>query len=83
VIKPSSDDYYVETHVVHEGPLSWSWTASLCQPWPSLDGVLSTDSGWRTTEKRAKRKADRVARQMMRAAASWTTRTYRAEDPAP
>ncbi|MGV9290721.1 hypothetical protein [Streptomyces sp. NPDC003719] len=40
---------------------------------------LDEDRGSRLTEKAAKRKADRVAQRMMRAAATWTSRTYEAE----
>ncbi|MET7975785.1 hypothetical protein ABZW44_22620 [Streptomyces mirabilis] len=82
MIKPDGDDYYATTHVVHEGTLAWSWNATLCQPWPALNDELDRDGGWCFTEKRANRKADRAARRMMRAAKSWTTRTYKpAEDP--
>jgi hypothetical protein len=78
VIKPDGDDYYVTTHVVRRGTGHWTWSAYLRQPWPALNTELDEDSGACFTEKRAKRKADRAAKRMMRAAASWTTRTYNA-----
>lgn len=78
MIKPDGDDYYTDTHVYRRGTLDWVWTAELCQPWPSRNLSLDDDSGSCVTEKRAKRKADRVARRMMRAAASWSSRTYKA-----
>lgn len=83
MIKPDGDDYYVTTHVVHRGTLDWSWRVELRQPWPAWNTLLDEDGGSRPTEKAAKRKADRVARHMMRAAASWTTRTYEAESEKP
>lgn len=79
MIKPDGDDYYATTDVFRYGRGAWSWSATLCQPWPARNGTLSEDSGWCLTEKRAKRKADRVARRMMRAAESWTSRTYSAD----
>lgn len=80
MIRPTRDDYYATTDVVRHGRLAWGWAVSLEQPWPALDSVLDTASGACMTEKRAKRKADRVARRMMRAADSWTTRTYEREE---
>ncbi|GAA3590697.1 hypothetical protein [Streptomyces osmaniensis] len=78
MIQPDSDDYYVDTHVFRQGALAWSWTATLRQPYRIRNSVLDEESGSRMTERAAKRKADRVARRMMRAAASWTSRTYEA-----
>jgi hypothetical protein len=80
VIKPSSGDYYATTHVYRRGALEWTWSATLHQPPPWEPYDLAHDSGWCFTEKRAKRKADRAARRMMRAADSWTTRIYKAKE---
>ena len=81
MIKPSSDDYYVTTDVVHEGGLlSWTWQAALRQPPPWRPYDLDHDYGWCWTEKRARRKAERAGRRMMRAANSWTSRTYTCEE---
>ena len=77
MIQPSGSDYYATTDIVRNGSLSWGWAANLRQPWPALDGVLDTASGWCWTKKRAERKADRAARRMMRAADSWARRTYK------
>lgn len=79
MIKPDRDDYYVSTEVYRAGKLAWVWSVTLRQPWPARETVLDEDSGYRMTEARAKRKADRVARRMMRAADSWTSRTYERE----
>lgn len=78
MIKPDRDDYYVTTDVYRRGRLDWAWQVELRQPWPARNTLLDEDYGSCATEKRAKRKADRVARRMMRAAASWTSRTYEA-----
>ncbi|MFJ3037749.1 hypothetical protein [Streptomyces tendae] len=83
MIKPDGDDYYATTHVVRQGALAWSWKVQLRQPWPAWNTLLDEDYGSRMTEKAAKRKADHVARRMMRAADSWTTRTYDADGSAP
>lgn len=76
MIKPDGDDYYVKTDVFRRGWADWAWNVQLRQPWPAWNLELDEDYGSCVTEKRAKRKADRVARRMMRAAASWTSREY-------
>ncbi|GHC36711.1 MULTISPECIES: hypothetical protein [Streptomyces rochei group] len=83
MIQPDGDDYYVTTNVYRRGTLDWAWEVTLRQPWPRLRTELDDDYGSRMTEKAAKRKADRVAQRMMRAAASWTSRTYEAEESRP
>ncbi|NUQ95784.1 MAG: hypothetical protein HOY79_04240 [Streptomyces sp.] len=80
MIRPDGDDYYATTDVYRRGPLDWVWEANLRQPWPSMRLVLAEDAGSCSTEKRAKRKADRVARRMMRAADSWARREYGRSD---
>ncbi|MGW2550721.1 hypothetical protein [Streptomyces sp. NPDC001635] len=79
MIKPDGDDYYVVTHVFRRGALDWAWEATLRQPWPARNLVLAEGDGACATEKRARRRADRVARRLMRAAKSWTSRTYKAD----
>ena len=76
MIQPDGDDYYATTDVYRRGTLDWAWQVELRQPYRIRNSILDEDSGSCATEKRAKRKADRVARRMMRAAASWTRRTY-------
>jgi len=76
VIQPDGDDYYVKTDVYRRGRLDWVWNVQLRQPWPAMRLELDEDYGSCLTEKRAKRKADRVARRMIRAAASWEARRY-------
>ena len=86
MIKPSSRDFYATTDVVHHDVLTWTWSATLSQPYPWDPSELDHAEGWCWTEKRAHRKADRAARRMMRAAKSWTSRTYKAdgtEEPQP
>ncbi|WP_333744086.1 hypothetical protein [Streptomyces ardesiacus] len=84
MIKPDGDDYYATTNVYRRGTLDWAWEVRLLQsPLKHLRMDLDEDYGSRMTEKAAKRKADRVARRMMRAAESWTTRTYDADGSAP
>lgn len=80
MIQPDGDDYYATTNVYRRGTLDWVWEVTLQQPWPARDGILDKDWGSRPTEKAAKRKADRVAQRMMRAAGSWTSRTYKSEE---
>jgi hypothetical protein len=79
VIKPSSDDYYASTDVVQQSRWCWVWTARLCQPRPWTPHQLADAEGTAFTKKRAQRKADQAARAMMRAAKSWTSRTYNAD----
>jgi len=76
MIRPHGDDYSAATNVYRRGTLDWVWSVRLIQ-WDDRAPVLDEDSGSCLTEKRAKRRADRVARRMMRAAASWTSRTYK------
>jgi hypothetical protein len=84
VIHPDGDDYYVTTNVYRRGTLDWAWEVTLRQsPFKYLRMELDEDGGSRLTEKAAKRKADRVAQRMMRAAASWTSRTYKHEESQP
>lgn len=80
MIKPDSDEVCVDTHVYRQSALAWYWSATLRQPYRIRNAVLDEESGSRMTEKAAKRKADRVARRMMRAAQSWTSRTYEAPE---
>ncbi|WP_329474278.1 hypothetical protein OIE75_40915 (plasmid) [Streptomyces sp. NBC_01723] len=84
MIQPDGDDYYATTHVYRRGTLDWAWEVRLLQsPLKHRQMDLDEDYGSRMTEKAAKRKADRVAQRMMRAAASWSSRTYKAEESRP
>lgn len=76
MIRPDGDKHYVTTDVFRRGFLDWAWKVQLRQPWPAIHTELDEDYGSCVSEKRAKRKADRVARRMMRAADSWTRQTY-------
>lgn len=67
--------YSATTDVVQITAHGWSWSARLSDCYELCD----SEQGWCWTEKRAKTKADRAARRMMRAAASWTTRNYKAD----
>lgn len=78
MIQPSSGEYHATTDVYQSGRLTWTWNTRLWQPRPWWPTDLDEDSGFAFTEKRARRKADRAARRMMRAADSWVSRTYSA-----
>lgn len=72
MIKPDSErNYYATTDIVNIGRHYWSWKVELRQPWPALNLELDVDGGYCLTEKRARRKADRAVRRMLRAADSW------------
>lgn len=76
MIRPSSSEYHCTTDVSQRGRFNWAWSARLWQPRPWTPTELDEDYGFAFTEKRAHRKAEKVARRMMRAAESWVRRTY-------
>lgn len=76
MIRPSSRDYSATTDISQRHRWDWAWEARLWQPHPWRPFELDAVSGFAFTRKRAERKAERAARRMMRAADTWTSRTY-------
>lgn len=73
--RPGGVNVRTETTIYRDGFLLWAWIVVLRDSCEDLDRA----DGWAATEKRARRRAARASRRLLRGARSWTSITTRAD----